>query len=193
MVIGNPPWQSQLTSKASEYLKMNEKVVGDKQIAQAFSLKCADLCTHTGSVCLLMPSKGFLFNRSPKSTQYRKDFLMSNTLSVVINFSAYRKFLFDHASGPATGIIYSPVVPNKDNPIIYCTPKPLYTMEDLRKFSVEPNDICRIPLDIASDDRIWKIAMWGGPRDLELISKMQSSFASLGDFIEEVLELYFCM
>lgn len=33
------------------------------------------------------------------------------------------------------------------------------------------------------DDRIWKIAMWGSPRDLELIDKLQSSYLSLDKFL----------
>ena len=185
LVIGNPPWQSQLTELAIEYLRKNKKVVGDKQIAQAFSLKSADLCKKSGTVCLLMPSKGFLFNRSRKSIEYRKNFFTNNSVSVIINFSAYRKFLFDHASGPAAGIIYSPVESDGSNPIFYCTPKPLYTVEDIRKFSVEPNDICRIPMDIIWNDKIWKIAMWGGPRDLELIDKLQSTYRDLDYFIEK--------
>lgn len=185
LIVGNPPWQSELTDFASGYLKSHKKEVGDNQIAQAFSLKCANLCKGTGNICLLMPSKGFLFNRSAKSKKYRKDFFLNNDISVIINFSAYRKFLFDHASGPAAGIIYSPNVPKPESTIFYCTPKPLYTIEDLRKFSVEPNDICQIPLDIVEDDRIWKIAMWGGPRDLELISKLQCLFPTLGVFVKE--------
>ena len=185
IVIGNPPWQSQMTDLATQYRRKHKKTVGDMQIAQAFSLKSADLCKQTGTICLLMPSKGFLFNRSSKSALYRKDFFNNNKVSVIINFSAYRKFLFDHASGPAAGVIYSPVKPDGSQPIFYCTPKPLYTVEDLRKFSVEPNDICRIPFDIVHDDRIWKIAMWGGPRDLELIDRMQSTFLSLDSFIKK--------
>jgi len=75
----------------------HKKVVGDKQIAQAFSIKCSDICKDTGVICLLMPSKGFLFNRSKKSSQYRKSFFETNTVFAIINFSIYRKFLFDHA------------------------------------------------------------------------------------------------
>ena len=70
IIIGNPPWQSQLTKSAIEYLKFSNHLVGDKQIAQAFSIKCATICKDNGVVCLLMPSKGFLFNRSPKSSSY---------------------------------------------------------------------------------------------------------------------------
>ena len=185
IVIGNPPWQSQMTELADIYVKEQKKTVGDKQIAQAFSLKCSGICKEDGIICLLMPSKGFLFNRSNKSKKYRSDFFKDNTVLVLVNFSIYRKFLFDHASGPAVGVIYKPQRSEDTTPIFYCTPKPLYTIEDMRKFTIEPTDICRIPRDIVKDDRIWKIAMWGGPRDLELVDKMQSSFPTLKEFLNE--------
>ena len=106
---------------------------------------------------------------------YRANLFSDNNVLAIINLSVYRKFLFDHASGPAAAIIYTPKREELKQPIIYCTPKPIYTIEDTRKFSIDPTDICRIPHDIIDDDRIWKIAMWGAPRDLELIGKMQST------------------
>jgi type I restriction-modification system DNA methylase subunit len=185
VIIGNPPWQSSVTGKAKMYLKKSDRVIGDKQIAQAFSIKCSELCKQNGIICLLMPSKGLLFNRSDKSRTYRKNLFENNNVLAIINLSIYRKFLFDHASGPAAAIIYTPRNEENYQPIVYCTPKPIYTVEDFRKFSVDPTDICRIPRDIIDDDRIWKIAMWGAPRDLELIGKMQSTFAPMAFFIEE--------
>ena len=184
VVIGNPPWQSQLTQKAVEYIKKNNYVVGDKQIAQAFSIKCAMICKETGVVCLLMPSKGLLFNRSTQSSIYRKRLFEENAVSVIINFSIYRRVLFDNATAPCTAIIYYPQKPaNNDSSIFYCTPKPHYSLQDTKKFSIDPTDICRIPNDLVCDDRIWKIAMWGSPRDLELIDKMQSTYPSLDEFL----------
>ena len=185
VIIGNPPWQSNITGKTKEYLKKANRVIGDKQIAQAFSIKCSELCKQNGIICLLMPSKGLLFNRSKKSRAYRENLFFDNNVLAMINLSVYRKFLFDHASGPAAAIIYTPKKEEVSQPIIYCTPKPTYTIEDVRKFSIDPTDICRIPRDIIDDDRIWKIAMWGAPRDLELIAKMQSTFAPMVSFIEE--------
>ena len=185
VIIGNPPWQSSITGKAKAYLKKVNRVIGDKQIAQAFSIKCSELCEPNGIVCLLMPSKGLLFNRSDKSRAYRANLFADNDVLAIINLSVYRKFLFDHASGPAAAIIYTPKKAEIYQPIVYCTPKPIYTIEDVRKFSIDPTDICRIPRDIIDDDRIWKIAMWGAPRDLELIGKMQSTFAPMLQFIEE--------
>ena len=184
IVIGNPPWQSQLTEKAVEYINTNNYIVGDKQIAQAFSIKCATICKANGVVCLLMPSKGLLFNRSPKSRAYRKRFFDENTVSVIINFSIYRKVLFDNATAPCSAIIYYPQKPDENNTtIFYCTPKPQYSLQDTKKFSIDPTDICRIPSDLVYDDRIWKIAMWGSPRDLELIDRLQSTYPSLEQFL----------
>ena len=185
VIVGNPPWQSNITGKTKEYLKKANRVIGDKQIAQAFSIKCSELCKQNGIICLLMPSKGLLFNRSEKSRAYRENLFSDNNVLAMINLSVYRKFLFDHANGPAAAIIYTPKKEEIRQPIIYCTPKPTYTIEDVRKFSIDPTDICRIPRDIIDDDRIWKIAMWGAPRDLELIAKMQSTFAPMVSFIEE--------
>lgn len=93
---------------SKKYLKQNDYIVGDKQIAQAFSIKCATICKGNGLVCLLMPSKGLLFNRWPKSCAYRKRFFEENAVSVIINFSIYRKVLFDNATAPCTAIIYRP-------------------------------------------------------------------------------------
>lgn len=185
VIVGNPPWQSSITGKTKAYLKKANRIIGDKQIAQAFSIKCSDLCKQNGVVCLLMPSKGLLFNRSDKSRAYRANLFSDNSVLAIINLSTYRKFLFDHASGPAAAIIYTPKKEDITQPIVYCTPKPIYTIEDIRKFSIDPTDICRIPRDLIDDDRIWKIAMWGAPRDLELIGKMQSTFAPMSSFIEE--------
>ena len=185
IIVGNPPWQSNITEKTKEYLKKVNRIIGDKQIAQAFSIKCSELCKQKGIICLLMPSKGLLFNRSDKSRAYRANFFSDNNVLAIINLSIYRKSLFNHACGPATAIIYNPKKEEINQPIVYCTPKPIYTIEDVRKFFIDPTDICRMPRDIINDDRIWKIAMWGAPRDLELIGKMQSTFASMASFIEE--------
>lgn len=185
VIVGNPPWQSNITEKTKKYLKKVNRIISDKQIAQAFSIKCSELCEQNGIICLLMPSKGLLFNRSDQGRAYRANLFSDNNVLAIINLSVYRRFLFDHASGPATAIIYTPKKEEINQPIVYCTPKPNYTIEDIRKFSIDPTDICRIPYDIIDDDRIWKIAMWGAPRDLELIGKMQNTFAPMISFIEE--------
>lgn len=175
VIIGNPPWESQLTDFAIDYIEETKHPIGDKQVAQAFSWKALDLCSDTGSICFLMPSKGLLFNRSATNVAYRKSFFEQTNVVVLINLSIFRKVLFTNATGPATGVVYRKLNGNEQTaPIFYCTPKPLYTIEDRRRFFIEPADICRIPRDMVSNDLIWKISMWGSPRDLELVSKLRT-------------------
>ena len=173
IVIGNPPWESKLSSSAKKYIKSKCITVGDKQIAQAFTFRAGDICSR-GVICLLLPSKSFLFNRSEPTRNFRASFFSRFEVSVIINFSAFRWVLFEHAAGPAVGIIYRPVRNSNSDSVFYCTPKPLYTIEDRRHFLIEPNNICRIPRAIIDDDLIWKIAMWGSPRDMDLIRLIQS-------------------
>ena len=184
IVIGNPPWASKMSLKAADYIRNTKQVIGDKQIAQAFTWRVADVCPN-GIICFLLPSKGFLFNRSPTSTEYRKRFFEQCDVSVIINYSIFRKILFKHASGPAVGVVYRAHKSNERNSIFYCTPKPLYTVEDRKSFLIEPYDICRIPVELAQEDLIWKIAMWGGPRDLDLIRSIQLRYASFQTILDK--------
>ena len=174
LVIGNPPWESKLTPAAQEYIIKTGHHISDKQIAQAFAWKAGELCEN-GTICLLLPSKSFLFNRSNTARQFRKEFFCKYDVSVILNYSAFRWVLFEHAVSPAVGIVYSAAKPDNHEPIFYCTPKPLYTIEDRRSFLVEPSNICRIPRNYVPDDLIWKVAMWGNPRDLELVHTIQAS------------------
>lgn len=190
IIIGNPPWESKLTSFAKKYIKDTKLPIGDKQIAQAFTWKAGELCSEDGTVCLLMPSKGFLFNRWPNNLAYRKSFFEKYYVSVIINYSIFRKKLFAKATAPATAVVYSPRFPGKDTPIFYCTPKPTFTIEDRRRFLVEPVDIRRLPRDAVENPLIWKIAMWGTPRDMELINKLETKFYSVSEFLENNHMIY---
>ncbi|NMG82746.1 MAG: N-6 DNA methylase, partial [Methanosarcinales archaeon] len=52
LIIGNPPWASELPETAIEYLKSNDKPIGDNQIAQAFLWRVAELCKPSGEISI---------------------------------------------------------------------------------------------------------------------------------------------
>ena len=185
IIIGNPPWESKLSDYAIQYKSESHYPIGDNQIAQAFTWKAGELSKDSGIVCLLMPSKALLFNRSTFNTDYRKNLFEHFNVEVVINFSIFRKTLFSKATGPATAIVFTPNKVDRAQPIFYCTPKPTFTIEDRRRFLIEPSDICRIPYDTIDDQLIWKIAMWGTPRDLELINRLHTKFKSVNAFFDD--------
>lgn len=173
LVVGNPPWESNLSRAAERYARYQRKRCGDRQICQLFLWKSADFCKPEGKVCMIVSSKALLFNRSPPNSQFRKDFFSRYAIKAIFNFSALRRSLFSNAVGPGAAIVFSPSAPPEEELIFYCSPKPNFTLQDELSFMIEPQDIAQIPLNEALETgAIWKIAMWGSPRDYELIKKL---------------------
>lgn len=184
IVIGNPPWESKLSKSAMAYLKKKSRPIGDKQIAQAFLWGATDICKDSGEIVLLAPSKGLLFNNSTTNKIFRKQFFSCFDVKTIVNFSTLRRTLFAKAIGPSAAIFYNPRQPCPTGKILYCSPKPCYSPEDSWHFVIEPQDIAFIPLGHAMDNQhIWKAAMWGGPRDWELIQKL-AHFPNLYDICD---------
>ncbi len=184
LIIGNPPWESQLSEHARLYLNDQSKTVGDNQICQAFLWRGGDLCKPNGKICMIVSSKSLLFNRSTLNRKFRKQFFSSFNVKTVINFSALRYILFSKAVGPGAAIIYSPNDIEDTQSIFYCSPKPSYSPQDDWLLLIEPPDIAYIPKNEAIDkDVFWKVAMWGTPRDFELIKKL-SKLPTLGEICE---------
>jgi hypothetical protein len=172
LIIGNSPWGSELTEPARKYVKKRGKPVGDKQISQAFLWKAAELCNPDGEIFLIVSSKGLLFNRWTTNREFRKQFFSAFNVETVINFSALRYSLFSEAVGPGAAVLFSPNEPD-DRPIFYFSPKPCYSPQDDWLLLIEPQDIAHIPKDEAiENDVVWKVAMWGTPRDYELVKKL---------------------
>jgi len=175
LVVGNPPWESKLSRLAEKYVTSHSKHIGDRQICQVFLWKSADICKPDGKVCMIMSSKALLFNRSAPNSKFRKAFFSKYSIKAIFNFSALRHALFSHAAGPGAAIIFSPVSPPDGEEIRYYSPKPSFTLQDDLTFIIEPQDISSIPLSEAlKSEVVWKIAMWGSPRDYELIKKLSS-------------------
>jgi len=184
LIIGNSPWESELTEPARKYIERSGKPVGYKQSSQAFLWQVAELCNPDGEICMIVSSKGLLFNRSKTNQEFRKQFISKFNVKTIINFSALRHGLFSEAVGPGAAVIFSP--DGRDwRSIFYCSPKPSYSPQDDWLLIIEPQDIAHIPKDEAiENDIIWKVAMWGTPRDYELIKRL-SRHPSIGGICEK--------
>jgi len=185
LIIGNPPWQSELSEPARIYTTENNKPVGDNQICQAFLWRVGELCKPDGKICMIVSSKGLLFNRSTPNREFRKQFFSSFNVKTIINFSALRHVLFSKAVAPCAAVVFSPDKTDDSQPIFYCSPKPSYSPQDDWLLVIEPHDIAHISKDEAIEsDIIWKVAMWGNPRDYELIKRL-SKQSNLGEICEK--------
>ena len=173
IVVGNPPWISELTECAESYLAGKGLKVGDEQISQAFLLRALDWCKPEGIICLILSSKSLLFNISETNRGFRNRLFRDYGVMAIFNFTALRHYLFPGAIEPASAVLFTPK--KKENgTIVYCSPKPSYTPQDFNMIRVEPDDISYILEEEAlEDDTIWKTLMYGSRRDLSIINRMK--------------------
>ncbi len=145
IIIGNPPWESQLTSHAQAFLKESKLSVGDKQIAQAFLWRAPQFCSTQSQIALLCSSKSLLFNKSGPNISFRKAFFESFSVKKVFDFSAIRRLLFEKGIAPAAAIIYTIQKPNRNSSIFYGAPKPTHLTRKLAGIVIESNDLKKLP------------------------------------------------
>ena len=184
IIVGNPPWQSRLTAMAADYIKQNNHAIGNKQIAQAFLWRAPALLADEGCICLLGPSKGILFNQSGPNQRFRHRFFMTYEVTKVVDFSAFRHSFFRRAIAPMVAVFYRlrSSTDNGRNQMMYFGPHPSPLSEGLAGIVVFGDEVRRVSrAQFASHPYIWKVALWGTPRDLTLIQDLGERFPSLGD------------
>lgn len=146
IIIGNPPWESQLTLHAQTFLRNNKLDVGDKQIAQAFLWRVPQFCNTNAEIALLCSSKSLLFNKSGPNLSFRKAFFRSFTVQKIFDFSAMRRFLFEKGIAPAVAIFYTIEKPNHNSSVFYGAPKLTHLTRRLAAIVIESNDLKSIPI-----------------------------------------------
>ena len=182
IIVGNPPWRSSLTAKAADYVGQNKHQIGNKQIAQAFLWRAPTLLADEGRICLLAPSKGILFNQSGPTREFRRRFFLANEITQVVDFSAFRHSLFRRAVAPMVAVFYrKPSDPDSGRgELIYLNPHPSPLSEGLAGIVVFGDEVRRFSRrQVANHPYIWKVALWGTPRDLTLIDDLCERFPSL--------------
>lgn len=182
IIVGNPPWRSNLTAKAADYVRKNNLTVGDKQIAQAFLWRAPALLAEGGRLCLLAPSKGVLFNQSGPNKEFRRHFFTATQVTQVVDFSAFRHSLFRQAVAPMVAVFCR--MPSdgdaEHSELTYLNPHPSPLSEALAGIVVFGDEVRRFSRrQVAAHPYIWKVALWGTPRDLALIDDLSERLPSL--------------
>jgi hypothetical protein len=187
IIVGNPPWEESLTDYAISYIKQNEVSVGNKQICEVFLWKVArDFIEDEGTICMLIGSKPLLFNRRSTDIKFRNSFFSQYNIKKIINLSELRYSLFFESNVPASIIILSKNNNKNKQDIMYITVKSTHTYQDKLLLSIESEDIHFIPNNLAlANQLIWKILMYGQPRDYELINKLNKN-----ERLNEILTRY---
>lgn len=172
-IIGNPPWVSGLTHKARNWILQRGYQVGDQQLAQAFLLAAPELCKQDGEIALLAPAKSTISVISGPHESFRQHFFRHHHIRAVFNLSALCYELFEDAIHPTIIIFYTPNKPDLDEKFVYVTPKPTSLFQQMGTITLETDDIKYLsPNKVLEFPHIWKIALWGTPRDEAFIERI---------------------
>lgn len=177
LIVGNPPWKrSNVNDSIIDWAKKNGWEV-KKDIVKAF-LAYAPHISQTATIALISSAK-ILFNNTKIEDNYRIRFFKENKVSVVTNFSIVRDVLFEKAKQAAALIIYQHRTEDKidlvEN-VIYVVPKTKAAIKNRKAITIDSSEIKFLPISeiLKENSKIFKIAMYGGLRDLKLLNILNS-------------------
>lgn len=172
VVVGNAPWGAgTLTGPARAWAKSYGWGTSYKNIGPLFLAKAAWLTKVGGRVSMLQPS-GLLFNTVKPASRFRKRLFEKYRIEQIVNLSALRFGLFQHAVSPACVVCLEPSVPDT-RPITYVAPKPALSADDDFRIVFDAYDSHAVLLHEATrDPTIWTTLTWGGRRDHALLRRL---------------------
>ena len=175
-IIGNLPWgKSTLTEAASRWLEKRGYQVAGKQIVQAFLLRAPEFCAEQGEIALLAGAKTTILVASNTFEEFRTLFFEKYHVRAVVNFSALVYELFKESISPAVAVFYQPQPPIAHSKIVYGIPKPSPLSQRLSAIVLDTTEVKYLEREeLLANPELWKVALWGSPRDAVIITYLQS-------------------
>ncbi len=175
-VIGNLPWgKGRLQGEALKRAKTLGYSIGGKQLVQPLLEHAPKFCSENGELALLASAKATLFVTSDTHEAFREKFLQRYHIRAVVNFSLLRYELFPDAVSPMVALFYSPSLPNSPKKLVYAAPKPSSLSQRLGAIVLDANEIKFLERkELLQFPDLWKVALWGNPRDAAIIQHLQT-------------------
>jgi type I restriction-modification system DNA methylase subunit len=198
LVIGNPPFEANLTEAANKIetetvrnldditnanLKKEQSIkLPDNQIALLFLERCVELCKPGQLTCLIQPSGPLLYNNS--SFLFRKFLFNKYNVPQVIDFTHISRVLFGKNGDVATAAVFIKNESPFAKGVLHVTIRRTKTNKEKIYFELDSYDFHYIPRSIAlNDPYIWKANFLGGGRVHQLIKRL-GILRTIGDFLK---------
>lgn len=188
-VVGNPPWLQVKNDPVTPVrMWMNDHAsthpVTNNEIAEAFAWKAMEHVSEQGAVGLLLPAMT-LYKDSPA---FRARYFAVNDVAAVANFTNFRRDLFVKAETPAAACftwgLRNPGAEGRERVAVF---SPFVANQETNRtqpgsrhepwtITVDHSELQQLARDAICDgDTLpWKVAMWGGPRDMHLLRSVRA-------------------
>lgn len=186
LVIGNPPFDSRLTTRAAERVdSVNIKLRGklpDKQLALLFLEQSFKLARKDATICLIQPAGPLLYNGN--ASTFRGYLFNQFAMDQVYDFTALEGVLFK-AKVAAAAIIGRNASPTTEK-VLHATFRRTRAIKEKLLFELDPYDfhwVTRATLE--TNKYAWKVNLLGGGRLHRLLGRLFSDVTTLGEYLEE--------
>ncbi len=176
-IIGNPPWGDKTLKGQKVALKWvteSKYPVGDNQLVQPFLYRAPQFCAEHGEIAMLAPTRCTIIVGATHK-EFREAFFAMYHVRAVVNFSTLVYELFPDSLSPSVALFYQPEQPAEQGKIVYATPKPSSVSQSLGAIAIDSTDIRYLEREeLRSHPALWKVALWGNPRDASVIERLQA-------------------
>jgi len=187
LVIGNPPFDSILTTDAANRVeKLNAKnrpKLPDTQLALLFLEQSFRLARTDAAVCLIQPAGPLLYNG--KALEFRGYLFERFAINQVLDFTPLEGTLFSKAQVAAAAVIgnNSSVVTDK---ILHLTFRRTMVVKEKLLFELDPYDFHWINRKTVSKNQYgWKANLLGGGRLHRLLDRLLNKTPTLGEYLKQ--------
>lgn len=184
-ILGNPPWGNVKQQNYKKYCADRKVVAQNGEICVAFLLKVQQIGKSDTECSLVIPSK-ILYKGKQPSVDLREKLLTNIQLEQVLEISAVRKQIFKGAIAPAAVLSFLCKKSSSDHKVEYISLKPNKYLRLFGIIMIEPDDIKYVKQSLfLENDDLWKMLVYGGYWDFELLSDMRENFKTIKDIAVE--------
>lgn len=187
LVIGNPPFESTLTTKAAKKVEKAaakaRPTLPDRQLALLFLEQSFRLARSESAVCLIQPAGPLLYNGN--ALPFRGYLFERFAIDQIFDFTPLDGVLFSNAQ-VATAAIVGRNAPASKDKILHVTFRRTRAIKEKLLFELDPYDFHWITRkDVAKNQYAWKANLLGGGRLHRLLNRLLSGFPTLGEYLEQ--------
>ncbi|OGT97427.1 MAG: hypothetical protein A2X80_04585 [Geobacteraceae bacterium GWB2_52_12] len=186
LIIGNPPFESKLTTPAAKRVEAasatNRPKLPDTQLALLFLEQSFRLAHKDAAVCLIQPAGPLLYNGN--ALPFRSYLFEQFDITQVFDFTPLEGALFSKAQVAAAAIIGSNA-PASEDKILHVTFRRTKAIKEKLLFELDPYDFHWITRNsIAKRQYVWKANLLGGGRLHRMLDRLFTDTPTLGDYLK---------
>ncbi len=186
LIIGNPPFDSKLTTNAAKRIEKTEAKVRpklpDTQLALLFLEQSFRLARKDATVCLIQPAGPLLYNGN--ALPFRGHLFEQFAINQVFDFTPLEGVLFK-AKVAAAAIVGLNKPPSTEK-IQHITVRRTKALKEKLLFELDPYDFHWIPREsVKQKQYVWKTNLLGGGRLHRMMDRLITGVKTLGEYLAE--------